>query len=323
MAERNLLGYGPLQQLLDDPDVWEIMINAPDAVFVRRHRGPSGYHHELFHDDEHVARVLQRLLDDAAVSHRKLDPTEGLQDRHSSPTARGLHIVHRDVARGGHLLANIRRFTGVPFRRLDQLVEAGTLSDAAAQTLRRTSCGPERAWSSPARPARARPTLMSCLLAELDPVAPGRGRRGGHGGRGPTPQRRGHADPSRREGDRDAIDLRRLVAGFLRMAPDVAVVGEVRGPRSSAVPVDLVLGHHRLHDVARRLGTSGPSPAFGFVAQLDPAAGQLPPSALAHLVSEAIDVVVHLRRDASGPVIAEIVAVEDPLGGIGGAGRRP
>ena len=40
--------------LLDDDDVWEIMINAPDEIFVKRHSGHSGYHDEVFHDDDHV-----------------------------------------------------------------------------------------------------------------------------------------------------------------------------------------------------------------------------------------------------------------------------
>src|SRR4051812_8378892 len=46
-AFRNLAGYGPLESLLEDDDVWEIMINAPDAIFVKRHRGRSGYHDEV------------------------------------------------------------------------------------------------------------------------------------------------------------------------------------------------------------------------------------------------------------------------------------
>lgn len=41
---RNLAGYGPLDPLLADDDVWEIMLNAPDQIFVKRHRGRSGYH---------------------------------------------------------------------------------------------------------------------------------------------------------------------------------------------------------------------------------------------------------------------------------------
>ena len=52
-AFRNLAGYGPLAPLLADDDVWEIMINAPDAIFVKRHRGVSGYH------DEHPSRLLK------------------------------------------------------------------------------------------------------------------------------------------------------------------------------------------------------------------------------------------------------------------------
>ena len=77
-AFRNLARYGPLTPLLADDDVWEIMVNAPTAIFVRRHRGPSGYHDEVFHDDDHVLRTLTKLLDDASTAHRKLDPTEGL-----------------------------------------------------------------------------------------------------------------------------------------------------------------------------------------------------------------------------------------------------
>ena len=110
-AHRNLAGYGPLEPLLHDDDVWEIMINAPDAVFVKRHLGPSGYHDEVFHDDDHVVRTLTKILDDASVSHRKLDPSEGLQDAQLDNGAR-VHIVHGDVSRGGHIMVNLRRFTG-------------------------------------------------------------------------------------------------------------------------------------------------------------------------------------------------------------------
>jgi pilus assembly protein CpaF len=58
---------------LADDDVWEIMINAPEAIFVKRHRGPSGYHDEVFHDDEHAVRTLTTILDDSSSAHRKLD----------------------------------------------------------------------------------------------------------------------------------------------------------------------------------------------------------------------------------------------------------
>ena len=87
-AFRNLARYGPLTELLTDDDVWEIMVNAPDEIFLRRHSGGSRFHHEVFHDDDHVARTLTKLLDDASAAHRKLDPVEGLQDAQLDDGAR-------------------------------------------------------------------------------------------------------------------------------------------------------------------------------------------------------------------------------------------
>lgn len=111
-ALRNLSGYGPLDPLLADPDVWEIMVNGPGAIFTKRHSGTGGYHHEVFHDDEHVTRVLTKILDDASRSHRKLDPSEGLQDAQLDNGAR-LHIVHSDVGRDGQALERTRTEVGV------------------------------------------------------------------------------------------------------------------------------------------------------------------------------------------------------------------
>ena len=101
-AWRNITGYGPLTELLDDDDVWEIMVNAPDLIFVKRHHGVSGYHGEAFHDDDHVVRTLTKILDDSTQSHRKLDPTEGLQDAQLDTGAR-IHIVHSDIGRDGRV----------------------------------------------------------------------------------------------------------------------------------------------------------------------------------------------------------------------------
>ncbi|HEY5699016.1 MAG TPA: ATPase, T2SS/T4P/T4SS family, partial [Acidimicrobiales bacterium] len=166
-ALRNLVGYGPLGPLLADDDVWEIMINAPDALFVRRHRGPDGPHDDVFHDDDHVLRVLSRILDDATGAHRKLDPTLGLQDAQLEDGAR-LHIVHRDLSRGGHTMVNIRRFTGLAYRRLADLVATGMLDQATASLLAVfVESGASAVVSG--RPGAGKTTLLSCCLAELDP----------------------------------------------------------------------------------------------------------------------------------------------------------
>ncbi len=78
--------------LLADDDVWEVMINAPDAIFVKRHRGPSGYHDEVFHDDDHVVRTLTKILDDAVDRPPQARPHRGAAGR---PARRRRPAPHR------------------------------------------------------------------------------------------------------------------------------------------------------------------------------------------------------------------------------------
>jgi pilus assembly protein CpaF len=222
---RNVAGYGPLEPLLEDDDVWEVMVNGPDAIFVKRHRGPSGYHDEVFHDDEHVLRTLTKILDDASRSHRKLDPTEGLQDAQLDNGAR-IHLVHSDVARDGHVLVNIRKFTGLPLRSLGELVERKTLDQGVADFLR--ACVQARlsiVFAGP--PGAGKTTLLSCCAAELDPGLRVVVAEEVFETDVPMPNV-AHMQTRPARVDRKEVDLRRLVAGFLRMAPDVAIVGEVR-----------------------------------------------------------------------------------------------
>jgi pilus assembly protein CpaF len=306
-AYRNLAGYGPLEPLLDDDDVWEVMVNAPDAIFVKRHRGRSGYHDEVFHDDEHVVRILTKILDDAAGSHRKLDPSEGLQDAQLDDGAR-VHIVHGDVSRGGHIMVNVRKFTGVAFRRLDELVERDMLSAAAAAFL--AECVRARQTIVIAgAPGSGKTTLLSCCAAELDPALRVVVAEEVFEADVPLPNVASMQTRPARP-DRPAVDLRKLVAGFLRMAPDVAIVGEVRD--REALPLLLTLssgvkGFTTIHAGSARQALT----RLRFVCQLSEAASDLSLSALNTLVSESIDVVVHCARGERGPTVTEIVAVED------------
>ena len=312
-AARNLTGYGPLDPLLVDDDVWEIMINAPDQIFVKRHQGVSGYHDEAFHDDAHVTRTLTKILDDASSSHRKLDPSEGLQDAQLDDGAR-LHIVHRDIGRGAHTIVNIRRFTGVSFRSLDELAVRGMLSDRAARFLRATS----RAKLSTVvagPPGAGKTTLLSCCTAELDPSLRVVTAEEVFEVDVPLPN---VASMQTRAGrpDRPEIDLRRLVSGFLRMAPDVAIVGEVRD--REALPLLLTLssgvkGFTTIHAGSARQALS----RLRFICQLSDTRSELPMSALNSLVTEAIDIVVHCSRVEGVPRVQEVVAVEEQQTGEG------
>lgn len=309
-AWRNLALHGPLTELLADPDVWEIEINSPSSIFVKRHRGTSGYHHETFHDDDHVVRTLTKLLDDSSASHRKLDPTEGLQDAQLDDGSR-LHIVHGDLSRGGHVMVNIRRFTGVPFTRLEQLVERGTVSAEVAAFL----AAAVRAGSSvvfAGAPGSGKTTLLSCCVGELDPSLRVVIAEEVFEVDAPLPN---VAQMQTRPGrpDRPEIDLRRLVAGFLRMAPDVAIVGEVRD--REALPLLLTLssgvkGFTTIHSSGARQALS----RLRFLAELSDSARSIPHGALTSLVSEAVDLVVFSHRGPDGPRVMEIVAVEDLAG---------
>ncbi|CAN5280094.1 hypothetical protein BH18ACT4_BH18ACT4_02420 [soil metagenome] len=114
--------------------------------------------------------------------------------------------------------------------------------------------------------------------------------------------------------DRPAVDLRRLVAGFLRMAPDVAIVGEVRD--REALPLLLTLssgvkGFTTIHAGSARQALT----RLRFICQLGDSTRDIPMSALNTLVSEAIDIVVHCARTPDGVRVTEIVAVEDLVAG--------
>jgi pilus assembly protein CpaF len=311
-AFRNLAGYGPLEPLLEDDEVWEIMINAPDAIFVKRHGGGSGYHDEVFHDDEHVTRTLTRILDDAAGSHRKLDPAEGLQDAQLEGGAR-IHIVHRDVGRDGHLLVNIRKFTGVAHKSLEELVDRGMFQRSAAEFLR--ACVRARlSVLFAGAPGSGKTTLLSCCAAELDPALRIVVAEEVFETDLPLPNVAAmQTRPAR--SDRPEVSLRRLVAGFLRMAPDIAIVGEVRD--REALPLLLTLssgvkGFTTIHAGSARQALT----RLRFICQLADTGGDLPLAALNTLVSESIDLVVHLARRGGELKATEIVAVEDLQGGF-------
>jgi pilus assembly protein CpaF len=306
-AFRNLARYGPLTPLLEDDDVWEIMINAPDQVFVKRHRGASGYHHEVFHDDEHVVRTLTKVLDDASTSHRKLDAAEGLQDAQLNDGAR-MHIVHNDLSRGGNVMVNIRKFTGVAFRSLDELVDREMLDETVAGFLRAAvTAHTSIVFAGP--PGSGKTTLLACCAAELDPTLRVVVAEEVFEADVPLPNVASMQTRAART-DRPAIDLRKLVSGFLRMAPDVAIVGEVRD--REALPLLLTLssgvkGFTTIHAGSARQALT----RLRFVAQLADEGAGLPLSALNTLVSEAVDLVVYCSRDPIGPRVTEIVAVED------------
>src|SRR5437868_14013988 len=162
-------------------------------------------------------------------------------------------------------------------------------------------------------PGSGKTTLLSCCAAELDPSLRVVVAEEVFEADVPLPN---VASMQTRAGrpDRPAVDLRRLVAGFLRMAPDVAIVGEVRD--REALPLLLTLssgvkGLTTIHAGSARQALT----RLRFICQLADTSNELPMSALNSLVSEAIDIVVHCARTRQGGRVTEIATVEDFLAG--------
>jgi pilus assembly protein CpaF len=163
-------------------------------------------------------------------------------------------------------------------------------------------------------PGAGKTTLLSCTAAELDPALRVVVAEEVFEADIPLPNV-AHMQTRAARSDREPVDLRRLVAGFLRMAPDVAIVGEVRD--REALPLLLTLssgvtGFTTIHAGSARQALT----RLRFVCQLADAPGGLPLGALNTLVSESIDVVVHCTRTALGPRVMEVVMVEDLQGGL-------
>ncbi|WP_432090737.1 TadA family conjugal transfer-associated ATPase [Streptomyces sp. NRRL F-5630] len=299
-----LIGAGPLEPLLADPDVTDVLVSAPDRVWVERGGGLelSGVR---FADAAAVRRLAQRL---AAVAGRRLDDAHPWADARL-PDGTRLHAVLPPVAVGSACLSlrvvRPRAFT------LAELTEAGTIPPGGDTVLRALVAG-RLSFLVSGGTGTGKTTLLSALLgligpeerlvlaedsAELRPAHP-------HVVRLET-------RPANQEGA-GRVTLQDLVRQALRMRPDRLVVGEVRGAEVVHLLAALNTGHeggcctvhaNTASDVPARLE------ALGTAAGLDRAA-------LHSQVAAALSVVLHLVRDSAGRRrIAEIrVFARDPAG---------
>ena len=290
--------YGALQPYFDDPEVEEIWINGPDRVFVAR-RGVSELTTTILGSGE-VQDLVERMI---ATSGRRVDVSSPFCDA-SLPDGSRLHVVIPDITRT-HWSVNVRRFR-LRAASLDHLVSLGTLSWGAARFLEvcvvaglnvvvagATQAGKTTMLGSLVAAVPSRERIVSCEeVFEISSTAPDwvamQCRQSSLDGTG-------------------EVTLRRLVVEALRMRPDRIVVGEVR----SAEAMDLLIalnaglpGMATLHassarEAVTKLCTlpllSGPNVASAFVIPT---------------VANAVDIVVHLRKDASGARrVTEIAAL--------------
>ena len=291
-------GFGPLQVLLDDPEVEEIWINDPSRVFAARNG-----RHELTNvllTKGQVDELVERML---KSSGRRVDVSRPFVDA-MLPEGHRLHVVLEGITRG-FTSVNIRKFR-LQAARLGELVELGSLTAGAAAFLEasvRAGLNIVVAGGTQA----GKTTLLNCLAAAI----PGGDRvvsaeevfelRFPHPDWVPMQTRQAGLEGT------GEIRLRDLVKEALRMRPSRILVGEVRAEEC----LDLLLALNSGLPGMCTLHANSAREALTKMCTLPLLAGEnISARFVVPTVASSVDLVVHLALDAQGRrTVTEIVAV--------------
>lgn len=281
-------GFGPLQPLLDDPDVEEIWINSPTEIFAAR--GGSSELTSIRLDEGHVRLLVERML---KSSGRRLDLSSPFVDA-ALPDGSRLHVVIPDITRK-YWSVNIRKFIARASR-LDHLVDLGSLSRQAADFLHLAVGAGLNVLVSGATQA-GKTTLLNCLASGI-----------GSRERVITveeifelkiPLRDVVAMQCRQsnlEGHGE-IDMRRIVKEAMRMRPDRIIVGEVR----EAEALDMLIAMNAGLPGMASVHANSARDAVTKICTLPLLAGEnINSNFVLPTVASCIDLVVHCQRDSSG-----------------------
>ena len=294
-AESELAGAGPLQPLLDQAGVTDVLVNGPDSVWLDRGGGLVRANVRLA--DEAAVRTLAQRL--AALAGRRLDDASPYVDA-ALPDGTRLHAVLPPIAPAGTCLS-LRTFTARAFS-VDDLEAAGTLRNGATLLLR-AIIRARAAFLISGGTGSGKTTLLTTMLGLVHPrerlilVEDAAELRPEH----PHVVRL-TARPPNVEGAGE-VSLRDLVRQALRMRPDRLIVGEVRGSEVVELLSALNTGH------AGSGGTLHANSATQVPARLEAlgALGGLDRHAVRSQVAAALQVAIHLDRQPDGHrVLTEI-----------------
>jgi pilus assembly protein CpaF len=303
----DLLGYGPLQPLLGDDSVSEIMVNGPSQVYVER-AGRIEQANVFFADDAHLMRVIDKIVSQVG---RRIDEASPMVDARLTDGSR-VNAIIPPLALCGPTLT-IRKFSRRPYQLVD-LVNFGTLTETAAEFLAECVRGKLNVLVSGGTGV-GKTTLLNALSAFI-----------------PESERivtiedsaelqllQRHvipleARPPNVEG-KGEIRIRELVRNALRMRPDRLVVGEVRGPET----LDMLQAMNTGHDGSlTTIHANSPRDALSRLETLVLTAGvDLPLRAIREQIASAFDLVVQVNRliDGSRRVtyVTEVVGLESDV----------
>ncbi|MEA2368516.1 MAG: pilus assembly protein CpaF [Thermoleophilaceae bacterium] len=303
-------GLGPIEPLLADPAVDEVMVNGPGEVWVER-RGKLARTGVVFGSEAELGHTIERIL---APLGRRVDEASPLCDARL-PDGSRVNVVIAPLALSGPCLT-IRKFRTRGFS-LDDLVAGGTLPRGLAQFLAGAVAARAAVLVSGGTGSGKTTTLGALSgaipdgerIVTIEDAAELRLR-----------QRhvvRLESRPANVEG-RGEVTIRQLVRNALRMRPDRIVVGEVRGAEALDMLMALNTGHE---GSLTTVHANSPEDALRRVETLALMAGVgLPHAAVREQVASALDLVVHQSRGPDGSrrvqSVAEVVRVP------GGAGTR-
>jgi len=299
-----LLGFGPLEELLSDPDVSDIMVNGPNQTYIEK-KGRLQLAQIHFRDEEHLFQIAQRIVNQVG---RRVDQTTPLADARLPDGSRVNVIVPPLSLRGTAI--SIRKFSAKPIT-LDMMAKGGSMSEKMATALKIAgACRFNIVISGGTGSGKT--TMLNALSKMIDPgervltIEDAAELRLQQPHWLPLETR-----PANLEGQ-GQITIGDLVKNALRMRPDRIILGEIRG----AECFDLLAAMNTGHDGSMcTLHSNSPRECLGRMENMILMGDiKIPKEAISKQIADSVDLIVQVKRlrDGSRRVtnITEVIGME-------------
>jgi pilus assembly protein CpaF len=286
----DILGYGPLEPLLQDDSVTEVMVNNYDQIFIER-AGKLERTNSTFVDNAHLLRIIDKIVSQVG---RRVDEASPMVDARLPDGSRVNAIIPPLALRGPTL--TIRKFSRDPYT-MDDLINFGSLTPKAAQFIAAAVKGKLNVLIS-----GGTGTGKTTLLNAMSAYVPGDERIVTIEDAAELQLQQEHvitleSRPPNIEGQGE-VRIRELVRNALRMRPDRIIVGEVRGPET----VDMLQAMNTGHEGSlTTIHANSPRDALSRLETLVLTAGvDLPLRAIREQISSAFDLLIQITRLVDG-----------------------
>src|SRR3954471_18988903 len=299
-----LLGLGPLEELLSDPNISDIMVNGPNQTFIER-KGKLEIAQIQFRDEEHLFQIAQRIVNKVG---RRVDQTTPLADARLQDGSRVNVIVPPLSLRGTAI--SIRKFSEKPIT-VDMMRGFGSMSEKMGTVLKIAGASRMNVVISGGT-GSGKTTMLNALSKLIDPgervitIEDAAELRLQQPHWLPLETR-----PPNLEGQ-GAISIRDLVINALRMRPDRIILGEIRGPEC----FDLLAAMNTGHDGScATLHSNSPRECLARMENMVMMSDiKVPKEAISRQIADSVDLIVQVKRLRDGSRrttnITEVIGME-------------